>query len=101
MHLLLYSRSGNIATDFKLISRLPDEDWADARQKAGQYFQEHESPFFVRPEQTLQYRDFHLWRGRSTFDEEIRLLYASVRLSAYNQFEIQDKNPAYKMTYMY
>jgi len=100
MHLLLYSRGGNIATDFKLVSQVPSEDWEDARKQALQYVRKHESPFVVTPEKILQYRGFDLWRGSNTFEKEIRLLHANANLTAYTEFEIQGKNPAYKMTYM-
>lgn len=101
MHLLLYSRSGNIATDFRLVSRIPSEDWEDARKRARQYLEENQSPFVVAPEKILEYRGFDLWHGTDSFQKEIRLLHATVNLGVYTQFQVHDKNPAYKMTYMF
>lgn len=99
MHLLLYSRGGNLATNFKLVERVPSEDWEDARKGALQYVVEHQSPFVVAPEKILEYRGFELWRGTDFFQKEIRLLHATVNRSAYTQFQNQEENPVFKMTY--
>jgi hypothetical protein len=99
VNLVLYSRGGTLNASFRLVSRISDEEWAEAKQKAIQYFREHESSILVAPEQILDF--FQLWRGANYFNTDVRLLYREVKLGTFKHFEAQHDNPVYRMTYFY